>query len=662
VQFFKKNFWRSAETECTLAGLVIKPINALLAHPQSPPPIMKPKSKFLALLLVCASALAATQSQAASHYWDANGATPGAGGPAPDGSWTTDGTTWSTSADGTLDTSALTTTADDDLIFAAGTDATGSYTVTLADSQLAKSLTFRSGTATISGTGGGVINLGGTGAIQVANGPTATPLTAVIGNNTDTILSGFAGLTKSGVGTLTLNGTSLHTFTGDLNLNGGTLALDFSNLATPTDFIPIGTALSFGGGALTLTGKDLDNTAQTFGSVTVNSGGGDFRVNPNNSASTTVTLGSLTTAASGGSLIIGRALGSGTGTLFITTATDKDPTDIYGGRVVFADGTINTGYDWATSVYAGPGSYELSAYTGYTALDLTEGTDTANSLVTASAAMTGSRTTNSLKFAPTVSAQTLALGAGNTLTLASGGLLMTSGQTNMNVNEGSITAGDGFAPADLVVHQFNPSQQLGIGITGGNLGNTPEIASNIVNNGDQPVTLVKNGPGSIRFMGNQHLHRRHHRQPGQRRLRHQRPKQQPDHLQRQRLLLHQWDACHQRRHHPQQRQPGHRLQQQQQLHRQRQRDRHRRAQRRQRWSGSNHPQPPRHRQHLHRPAPVHRQQRHSTGHHQHRKPRRHRYVGHRQHHLRRRHRQLDQPQFRLVGRRQRTPDPGQPPL
>jgi autotransporter-associated beta strand protein len=462
---------------------------------------MKPKIHRFAALALASFTVALTHSHAASYYWDTDGLTPGAGGATPNGAWTTDGTTWSASPNGSLATSAFTTTADDDLVFSAGTDATGSYTVTLDNAQLAKSLTFRSGSATISGAGGGVINLGGTGAIRVNSDLTATPLSAIIGNNTDTLISGSAGLTKTGVGTLTLDGSGLHTFTGGLNLNGGTLALNFSNLTTPTDFIASGNALSFGGGALTITGKSTGDTAQTLGNVTVNSGGGDFRVNPNNGTSTTVTLGSLATSASGGSLIIGQALGSGTGTLAITSTTDKDATGIYGGRVVFANGIVNTGYDWATTETEAPGPFALSAYTGYTALDLTAGTDTANSLVTATAAMTGSRTTHSLKFAPTATGQTLALGAGNTLSLTSGGLLMTSGQTNMNITEGNITAGDGTAPADLVVHQFNPSQPLGIGVTGGNLNNTPEIFSIITDNGAQPVTLVKNGPGSIRFLG-----------------------------------------------------------------------------------------------------------------------------------------------------------------
>ena len=148
----------------------------------------------------------------------------------------------------------------------------------------------------------------------------------------------------------------------------------------------------------------------------------------------------------------------------------------------------------------------MSAYAGYAALDTaTVGpvADANNSRITAGATLpaASNRTTNSLKFENPAASQTFAIGAGNTLTLTSGGLLMTGSNNDMNITLGSITAGDGTAPADLVIHQFNPARTLTVGLTGGNLNETPEISSNIVNNNGQPVTLVKNGPGSVRLTG-----------------------------------------------------------------------------------------------------------------------------------------------------------------
>jgi fibronectin-binding autotransporter adhesin len=318
------------------------------------------KSKFAlrnAALSLATFTLAITSVPAANLYWDIDDVTAGAGGATPAGAWTTGGTTWSASPNGTVATVATTTAATDDLFFSAGINATGAYTLTLNDSQNAKSLTFQDGTATISGASG-IITLGGTGIINVTNnliGSTAN--TANIGATTDTLIAGTLGLTKTGVGTLALNGTAVHSITGGLNVNGGTLALNFANLATPTDLINSGNALNLGGGRLLITGKNTDTTNQTLGNVALNSGGGSILGDKNAGTALNITLGTLAASASGGSLLLG-AGGTTANLPVITTTTDKDATTgIYGGRVVYFDGTANTGYDWATTVTTSPGPY-----------------------------------------------------------------------------------------------------------------------------------------------------------------------------------------------------------------------------------------------------------------------------------------------------------------
>jgi autotransporter-associated beta strand protein len=452
-------------------------------NPQPDP--MKPRLLSTARLsLPLATALAALLAQhslhAASYYWDTNTNTTGAGA-TPTGTWASSGTTWSTSSTGTSTTPAYTTTASDDLFFSAGTDAINAFTVTLTTTQNAKSLTFEEGTATISGASG-VITLGGAGGNITVN----SGLTATIGNNTNTVIDGLVGLTKLGGGTLTLNGTATNTFTGGINVNGGTLALDFSNIAASTNLVT-SQALAFAGGNLTLKGNSSGATTQTLGNVTVNAGGGTLLIDPNNGTSTTLTLGSLTATAPGGSLAVGKAVTANTGTVTITTTTDKDATGIYGGRIVFADGTANTGYDWATNT-GGGGPYTLSAYSGYSTLPTTGGSASVNYKMTAATTLAGSFSVNTLKLeAPSGD---LGLG-GNLLTIHGGGLLST-GTTARTItgNTGAtrLTAGSG-SNYDLVVHQYN-SGGLTIGAVIGN--NAAD---------SQAVSLTKAGTGSLTLSG-----------------------------------------------------------------------------------------------------------------------------------------------------------------
>jgi len=339
------------------------------------------------------------------------------------------------------------------------------------------------------GAGGtGLLNLilGQSGNFNIA-GTAASTISAVISDGG----SGYA-LTKAGGGTLTFNGTAAHTFTGGLAVRGGTLALDFANLVTPTNLIASGNALTFGsGGAMTLKAKGSGaTTAQTFNGVTVNAGGGSLLVDPLSVAETTnLTLGSLGTLSSwvkGSSLVLGKA-NTNAGTLAITTTTlptnsATDGSGVYGGRIVLASGVANTGYDWATTTtLASP--YTLSAYTGYTTpLPTSAGVGATNYKMTASTTLIGSFSVNTLKLeAP---GGDLGLGA-NILTIEGGGLLST-GSTGRNITGTGVgtrlTAGAG-SSYDLVVHQYNSS-----GLT---------ISAVIGDNSGNAVSLTKAGTGNL---------------------------------------------------------------------------------------------------------------------------------------------------------------------
>jgi autotransporter-associated beta strand protein len=141
-------------------------------------------------------------------YWDANGPVVGAGGATPAGTWGS-GTFWSTNATGSLATVGY--VSGSDVHFSAGSDATGTYTVTLAGSQSANSLTFGAGVVTLSG--GRELRLTGSkGEVNVAKPCSASISSVVAGTN---------GLTKSGGGKLTLSGAN--SYTGPTTINEGTL-------------------------------------------------------------------------------------------------------------------------------------------------------------------------------------------------------------------------------------------------------------------------------------------------------------------------------------------------------------------------------------------------------------------------------------------------------
>jgi len=178
--------------------------------------VVLPRSRLLlgALLGVCLQAVAVGQTL----YWDTNGTTAGAGGSTPSGGWATNNgvgnRNWSTNAIGTTATSGWTNGYD--AVFSAGSDATGSYTVTASGTVGVSSITIEEGSPTFAS---GIINFSdATPDFTVATGSTAT-----VGSD----ISGTNGLTKLGGGSL-IFGTSDKTYTGTTTVSAGTLDLAFN--------------------------------------------------------------------------------------------------------------------------------------------------------------------------------------------------------------------------------------------------------------------------------------------------------------------------------------------------------------------------------------------------------------------------------------------------
>jgi autotransporter-associated beta strand protein len=151
----------------------------------------------------------APQATPRTIYWDVNGSlVAGAGGSSPAGAW--NGTTRNFNLDSTgsfTGGTLATTTANDTVSFSAGSDGTGTYAVTLTDTQSAAAINIARGNVTF--TGGTLA----TGVFDVASGASGTVSSAL----------STTSLIKKGTGTLTL--TNSQSFTGGTTVQAGTLQL-----------------------------------------------------------------------------------------------------------------------------------------------------------------------------------------------------------------------------------------------------------------------------------------------------------------------------------------------------------------------------------------------------------------------------------------------------
>ena len=89
--------------------------------------------KRLLLLLTTLTLLVATDAWAVLVFWDRNGTSAGSGGPAPTGTWSVDAYNWNTNYAGGGASGPGKWGDGDFAVFAAGSDATGAYTVTVSN-------------------------------------------------------------------------------------------------------------------------------------------------------------------------------------------------------------------------------------------------------------------------------------------------------------------------------------------------------------------------------------------------------------------------------------------------------------------------------------------------------------------------------------------------
>ncbi len=293
-------------------------------------------------------------------------------------------------------------------------------------------------------------------------------------------------------GTLILNPSAVESYTGTTTLVSGILALDFSNLATPTNMISSGSALVLANGALAVRDQSGANaTLQSFAGTTFSGGAASISVsvNGNTNNGSKLALGALT-RSNGGTVdftlpttlnLTAPVVGS------ITTPTGNGfgtgSAAILGGYAVV---TTNNNVTYATSAGDGtnPGAISGLAQSGYTANAFGANVNTA---ITGAQSLTSSPLSNSLYF--NVASATLTSTAAQTLTIGSGGILASPnvGPTTFGINLGTnppLTLATSNAQNDIVVNQYDPN---GIMVMTGNL----------TNNGATPVGLTKTGPGTL---------------------------------------------------------------------------------------------------------------------------------------------------------------------
>lgn len=288
---------------------------------------------------------------------------------------------------------------------------------------------------------------------------------------------GLGGFTQGWSGTTTLvsDGSAKYRHVGDTTVTAGTLKLDYE--LSDTGIISDSSRLVLGGGTVEYATTDstahndaVRDTILISGASTIRkTGTGTGRLRLNNLNSQEFAGGTLTFSAPA-----------------IADTDTANTNGILGGRARYVVGSAGA-FDWASSVASGAGDTPVNAFTGYGTLATTAGTDTLNPLqtLTSNIAFTGSRTTNSLKLDNSNgSGRTVDLAAGNTLTLTSGGLLVT-GTDAVTVNNGTLRSNTA-TNSDLIIHQHNTG-----GLTIGSV-----IANSVGNS-----TVTKSGSGTLTLAG-----------------------------------------------------------------------------------------------------------------------------------------------------------------
>jgi autotransporter-associated beta strand protein len=139
---------------------------------------------------------------------------------------------------------------------------------------------------TLTLTNGGILK-GGGGASQISGGTVAAGAAELViradlatdSVKIDSVISGSGGLTVTGAGKVYLTGAN--TFTGNVNIDGGTVVMNFaysSDVANPLGAAGARTITLNGGGTLQLNGSTYNPASTTVKGFTIGAGGGTFNI------------------------------------------------------------------------------------------------------------------------------------------------------------------------------------------------------------------------------------------------------------------------------------------------------------------------------------------------------------------------------------------------
>lgn len=186
-------------------------------------------SRWVAFLVVLALVWVDAPVRAATLYWDTNGSATGSAN-LTTGTWGTS-SFWNTDPTGGGNGAfQILTTALDDAVFSAGSNATGANALTISGAEVIRSLTFNNGTVTLSGTSSPALTIG-TGGITMAGGLNGN--LTILNTLTNIILAGSQAWTNysakalniiSSSGVVVISGTASSGVTDILTLGGPSLA------------------------------------------------------------------------------------------------------------------------------------------------------------------------------------------------------------------------------------------------------------------------------------------------------------------------------------------------------------------------------------------------------------------------------------------------------